>query len=215
MNGRARRFAVGSAGVAIIALGVAALILRLSLEGRSAMVRSDSEFDAGHLRESLLYARRAAALYAPGARHIERADARLEAIAKGAEATMRRDVAVLAWQAIRTTEEQRRWWIGRPSDRARRADDRLAQLLADDERYGSIGDQQQLARRIQVELEARRVRRTGLDLLQTLALAAIGCGTASIGASLGRLSKQRWWFPVGVTMTAVGAIAWAILLSLA
>lgn len=199
----------------ILIAGLAAFVVRLAIEGGNAMERSDLEFDRGHLRESLLFARRAAALYAPGLPHVGRADARLEAVAKGAEATERRDVAVLAWQSIRTTEDQRHWWIGRPSDRAQVANERLALLLADDERLGTIGDQQQRSRKIRAELASGPRHRVGFDMLQALGFGATLVGIVAVGWAFGPGSKRRWWAIGGGVLASLGAIAWAILLSLA
>jgi hypothetical protein len=85
--------------LAVVALAV--LTARMMREGESALARSDAAFDRGDLRESVLHARRAATLYAPGAPHVNAAYARLTAVAVGAEAAGDPDVARLAWGAMR------------------------------------------------------------------------------------------------------------------
>lgn len=202
-------------GIVIVVVGIVALVARLATEGGNAMDRSDVEFDRGHLRESVLFARRAAALYAPFLPHVGRADARLEAVAQGAEATERRDIALLAWQAIRTTEGQRQWWIGRPFDRARVANERLALLLAEDERLGTIGDQQQRSRKIRADLEAGHRRRVLYDTIEALGFGVTLAGIIAVGFGFGPGSKRRWWAIGGGILVGLGGIAWAILLSLA
>jgi hypothetical protein len=199
----------------ILSLGIVALVVRLSLEGDRAMARSDIEFDQGHLRESLLFARRAAALFAPGLAHVRRADARLEAIAMGAESAQRQDIAVVAWQAIGSAERQRQWGLGRPSDRARRADQRLALLLADDGRHGSLVEQQQFSRRVLADLQGDRAGRPAQDLVRILCLGVILAGILSIHHGLRENSGRRCWLWSGVGLAGLGAIAWAIFLSLA
>jgi hypothetical protein len=203
-----------AAGVAILMLGLAAVVVRLSLEGERAMAQSDVEFDQGRLRESLLFARRAASLYAPRLGHVTRADARLDAIAIGAESAQRQDIAVLAWQAIRSTEQQRLWNFGRPSDRRRRADRRLAVLLTDDGRHGSLVEQQQFSRRVLVDLEGSRPQFPIRGLLQVLVL-CLGClGILAIDGSGGIRTTNRWRRWLGVGLFGLSAVAWAILLVL-
>jgi hypothetical protein len=203
-----------AAGVAILTLGLAIVVVRLSLEGARAMAQSDVEFDQGRLRESLLFARRAAALYAPGLAHVTRADARLDAIAIGAETAQRQDIAVLAWQAIRSTEQQRTWGFGRPSDRGRRADRRLAVLLTDDGRHGSLVEQQRFSRRVLTDLEQSRPRFPIRALLQALLLCLVSAGIAAIHRSFRVATTRGWWRSLGVGLCGLGAIAWAILLVL-
>lgn len=96
----------------------AALLLLLSIaavlvfafsaigRGQAAMTRSDAAFHAGDLRLSIREARAAALAYVPGARHVKEAEARLLAIARGAEVEGRRDLARAAWDALRVAEEQ-------------------------------------------------------------------------------------------------------------
>ncbi len=200
---------------AILLLGCGCVVVRLSLEGERALAQSDAEFDRGHLRESLLFARRAAALYAPGLGHVRRADARLDAIAVGAESSQRQEIAVLAWQAIRATERQRQWAVGRPTDRARRAERRLAVLLTDDGRHGSLVEQQQFSRRVQADLEASSGQHPTRNLGQVLALCAMSAGMLAVHGGLRRHWPRRRWLWPAIGLVAVGAVAWAILLLLA
>lgn len=192
--------------------GVFVLTLRLSREGERAMAQSDREFDQGHLRESLLLSRRAARFSAPGLGHVGRANARLDAIAAGAEATDRNDVAVLAWQAIRSVELQRPLWIGRSTGRLELANQRLALLLAADPRRGSISEVELDSRKVLGALQ-RRERRCGLSSLGALGFAVTGLLATYSGLRY-RLRPSGLWLYGGVGMSGVGAIAWAILLSL-
>jgi hypothetical protein len=85
----------------LLVITLAALTARMVKEGEAALSKSDAAFDRGDLRDAVLYARRAAVLYAPGAPHVPAAYARLTAVAVGAEAAGDADVARLAWGAMR------------------------------------------------------------------------------------------------------------------
>lgn len=92
------------AAALVLLLGVLALAVltaRVVSEGEASLERSDLAFDRGELQASVEQARRAAILYVPGAAHVGAAHARMRAIAIGAENVGRRDLARLAWGAIR------------------------------------------------------------------------------------------------------------------
>jgi hypothetical protein len=201
-------------GAALLVAGLGAVLCRFSLEGERAMQRSDAEFDRGRLRESLLFARRAAGLYAPGLSHVERADARLDAIAVGAESSHREELAIVAWQAIRSTERQRRWAIMQPSARARRADWRLAVLLVNASDQGSLAEQQQ-SRRLLLELENHARGSATWSLARPFCLCVVVLGLLVTHRGYRRGKWQRLWFYPGLVLTGIGTIAWAILLQLA
>ena len=97
--------------VALLLLGLAVLTLRQWRESSEAMTRSDTAFDEGDLATSLSEARRAAGAYAPGITEVERAHARMVAIATGAEETGNREIAIRAWRAVRGSalEVQHLW----------------------------------------------------------------------------------------------------------
>ena len=88
---------VGSIGVVVGAVLAFDVISR----GEREMEQSDQSFDRGDLVASLVHARRAAALYVPGAPHVKAAYARLIAIATGSESTGRLEMARRAWGAVR------------------------------------------------------------------------------------------------------------------
>jgi hypothetical protein len=71
--------------------------------GELEMEQSDRSFHGGDLVASLVHARRAAALYVPGAPHVKAAHDRLIAIAQGSESTGRTDIARRAWGAVRAS----------------------------------------------------------------------------------------------------------------
>jgi len=89
-----------------LVLAVCVLGLVLVRRGTAAMDRSDRAFHAGDLRAAVWEAKAAGLSYVPGSSHVERAAARLEAIARGAAAEDRLDLARLAWDALRLIDEQ-------------------------------------------------------------------------------------------------------------
>jgi hypothetical protein len=88
--------------------------ITLSSRGSDEMRRSDNAFHDGDLRTAIFHARKAALAFVPGARHVEQAYERLEAIARGAEAQGDENLARIAWEALRGAVEQTNY-PGRPS----------------------------------------------------------------------------------------------------
>lgn len=70
------------------------------------MAESDRAFHQGDLRVAVWEAKEAGLAYVPGSSHVRRSTARLEAIARGASAEGRWDLARLAWDALRLIDEQ-------------------------------------------------------------------------------------------------------------
>ncbi|HEY5959930.1 MAG TPA: hypothetical protein VIV60_25420 [Polyangiaceae bacterium] len=200
----------------LLVAGMTATCVRLSVEGKRAMRQSDLDFDRGQLRESLLHARRAASLYFPGLQHVSQADARLDAIAIGAESTHRRDLAILAWQAIRTTEWQRHWAHRPASKRVQQANLRLASLLSNDVGGDLAPERLAQSRRTSAIWQAQPDGLSPLSsFVRLLALAAIIGGVYVIHTGIGRRGGSTGhWIAAGAMLSAVGAIAWAICLSL-
>jgi len=89
-----------------LALGVLVLAVVLVRRGEARMAESDRAFHAGELRVSVWEAKAAGLAYVPGSEHVVRATARLEAIARGAAAEGRPELARLAWDALRLIDEQ-------------------------------------------------------------------------------------------------------------
>ncbi|HEY3499904.1 MAG TPA: hypothetical protein VGK73_34675 [Polyangiaceae bacterium] len=94
-----RRSSIGLT-VVVVALGV--MTYRVVSDGTAALEQSDAAFHRGDLPNTVLYARRAAIAYAPGAPHTRAALARLRAVATGSEGVGDTQSARLAWGAIRS-----------------------------------------------------------------------------------------------------------------
>jgi hypothetical protein len=193
-------------------LGGAVLTARMVSEGEAALRECDAAFHRGDVRTAAHHARRAAVLYAPGAPHVERAYARLKAIAAGAEAAGDRTVAEMAWRSIRGAALETRYLFP-----ARRADLDQANL--------------NLARlSIGTDLDRHRAERSEQDRLATLAasgapgplwacLASLGFGLACAGLALvgwrgvapdGTLAERGLY--LGSLLVAIGAACWTLAL---
>jgi hypothetical protein len=95
----------------------AASTARALIDGQRELEHSTQAFNQGDLDSAILYARRAASSYVPGAPHVDAAYARLRAIALGAESNGDRGTARLAWDAVRSAAlESRHLWTPRKGD---------------------------------------------------------------------------------------------------
>jgi hypothetical protein len=196
-------------GAALLLFGAVATV-RATWDGQRELEQSDAAFDANDLRGAVQHARRAASAYVPGAAHVERAHARLLAVARGAEAAGEPDVALLAWQAERAAVLESASLIQPFPERLEEANRNLARLSAmkttDEPARGEV--LQRLFKEAQSE-GARRAPWGGL-LPAGLLLAAAGMwwfGARALTAD-GRISweRGRW----GILLFACGAGLWAV-----
>lgn len=112
MNRRARWLRGVALGLMLAVLALAAVTARAVGDGEAELKKSDVAFNHGRLNAALEHARRAAVDYAPGAPHVARAYARMIAIAVGAEAEGKPELALVAWRAVRGAAlETRHLWI--------------------------------------------------------------------------------------------------------
>lgn len=208
MKQAARSAAFFAVAVAVLFVGLVLLGVRFSVEAEHALRLSDREFDQGHLRESLLFARRAGYLTTPRVRHVDRAMARLDAISVGAEASSRREIAILAWQSIRSMQTLV-LVEGHLAERLDWANQRLAVLLADDGRRSSMIETEQLSRRLFRILDRQCVGSGPPAAVFLLVLV----GAATVYLALGRERRTLLAFCAGGGLAGLGSIGWAILLS--
>lgn len=99
-------------GVSFV-LFVLVACVTLTVRGREEIKKSDAAFHSGDLRAAIVHAKAAALAYVPGSEHVLAAYARLEAIAKGAEAEGNADLGRLAWETLRSVHA-RTQYPGRP-----------------------------------------------------------------------------------------------------
>jgi hypothetical protein len=147
--------------------------LRALLDGQREIEASDAAFDANDLRGAIEHARRAASSYAPGAPHVEQGYARLQAVARGAEATGRPELAMLAYQAQRAAALESASFVQPFPTRLEEANRNLARLAAVE--TAAEGDHQQTARRLFRDAQAEGLPSGwGALLPGSLLLAAAG-----------------------------------------
>jgi hypothetical protein len=200
------------------ALGLLLLVTALTLitvhavrRGEREMTLSDEAFGRADLELALAHARRAAVLYAPGAPHLDRAYARLVAIAVGSEATGRPATAERGWRAVRgAILESQHLWIPR-KDLLERANGRLAALALASAGNASnrerVSDPEPI-----VALELNPAPRLGWTallvaglLLWCVGLAGVAVrGVQSDGAW--QLRNARW----AVLMLCLGVACWTL-----
>ena len=194
-------------GMLLCVLLFAALTVRVVADGEAALARSDAAFDKGDLRDAILYARRSAALYAPGAPHVSAAYARLRAIALGAEATKDFEIARQAWGATRGAAlETKHFVTPRELDLAR-ANESLARLAA-------VGDgNREPAREKMAAVLARDdapqapwviVLGTGFVLFAAGLLSLVTAGVSAEGG------VSRRGVAISAALAALGVVLWTL-----
>ena len=80
------------------------------------MQQSDLAFHRGELPDAIRYAEAALLAYVPASSHVEQAEARLVAVARGAEAERNFALARSAWEALRVGYYRTRY-PGKPTPR--------------------------------------------------------------------------------------------------
>jgi hypothetical protein len=117
--------------VAIALAGLAAVIVRVEYEGRSALADGDEALAAKHPGDAIAAWESAARWYLPGAGHVDDAYARLVAFA-------REHKSMTAWRAVRTAAlATRSLWTPHEDDLAE-ANAAIAQLSVDDPDAGAL-----------------------------------------------------------------------------
>ncbi len=131
--------------VALVVLVCAGAVLsRVFWDGRAALAEGDrahrsaevaraaGDAGAAHEHEELAITRwrRAARWYAPGAPHVASAYARLAALARAAEAAGERELALMAWRAVRSSALATRSFYTPYRPELAAANQRIAALMA-------------------------------------------------------------------------------------
>lgn len=197
----------GSSGL-VLFVGVATL--RAVLDGERELAQSDAAFDANDLHGAIQHARRAASAYAPGAPHVERGYARLLAVARGAEAAGKPDIAMLAWQAERAAVLESASILHPFPERLDEANRNLARLSA--LKTGAEPERNELAQRLFKAAQEESAARGSWGSLLAGGLLVAGAGLgwfahAALGAD-GRIQwlRGRW----GLLTFGLGAALWAL-----
>lgn len=195
----------------LVVLGLALLTWRAVSEGEAAMQQSDVAFNAGDVRGSLVYARRAATSYAPGAPHVSQAYARLQAIAIGAEAKGDLETAAEAWRGVRSAVLDTRSLITTRSEELSRANRALARLATRTE------SDPELRKAALEELEQDQSPRARWILLMGLGLLLTAGGLITIAvrgvSQSGEIARRPAW--IGGLLALCGAVCWTVAVWLA
>jgi hypothetical protein len=191
----------------VLALGV--MTFRVVRDGEDALARSNEAFNRGDLANAVLFARRAAIAYAPGAPHTRAALARLRAIAVGSEGVGDLASARLAWGAIRAAAVETRFLVEPYRTERGEADQALARLLAGSGSSDGATSERALARAR--EALARIPGPSPADSLVLL----LGFGLSALGVGLvaargltreGRVIPRA--FTLGLLLFAAGVACW-------
>ncbi|MSP26682.1 MAG: hypothetical protein EXR75_16360 [Myxococcales bacterium] len=199
--------------VAVLAVALGVWTARVIVAGESELERSTRALEAGDAHEAVVCARRAARWYAPGAPHVSSAYRRLIALARQAELHRRREIALLAWSAVRSAALETRWLVT-----PHHADLALAELEIARINALPVHDRGPLAdSRVRAELEAMRRHeppRAGWVValvggLATMATALVLFAKSAASAG-GRIELRRGW--KHLLAAALGATAWLVAL---
>jgi hypothetical protein len=193
----------------LLVLALGAMTFRVVRDGEAALAESDAAFHRGDLSNAVLYARRAAIAYAPGAPHTRAALKRLRAVAVGSEGVGDVASARLAWGAIRAAAVETRSLTEPYGSERAEADQALARLAS-------------LPVNAEAEAHARAVERARAALRELpgpaplgSALLLLGLATAALGLGLvaargltreGRLVPRG--FAVGAVVFVLGVACW-------
>jgi hypothetical protein len=200
-----RRIALGMLFAVLL---FAALTARIVADGEAALSKSDAAFDKGDLRDAVLYARRAAVLYAPGAPHVSAAYARLRAVALGAESTGQLEIARQAWGATRGAALETRHFVTPRELDLERANASLARLAG-------VSDATGAAREKMAKTLARDdAPRAPWVLLLGAGFVLFAAGLVSFASSgitaSGEGSRRGLWVSAAVTLAGVACWTLAV-----
>ncbi len=210
MSGSVRRALVALlwSAAALILFGAVATA-RALWDGEREIAASDVAFDANDLRSAIEHARRAASSYVPGAPHVEQGYARLLAVARGAEATGRPELAMLAYQAQRAAVLESASLVQPFPGRLEEANRNLARLAT--AKTSAEGEHGETARRLFEEAQAQGGAGAGWGALLAVGLAVAGLGLAWFASRAlgpdGRIDwlRGRW----ALLAFLAGAALWA------
>jgi hypothetical protein len=209
-KGRALRAIATGLLLAVVTLAL--VTLRAVVDGEDYLKKSDDAFNKGDLPSATSYARSAAVMYAPGAPHVDRAYARMIAIAVGAEAAGQKRAAQLAWQAVRSSALETRHVFTPHAADLQRANDNLARLEQAVDRPPDSPDP-----RIALEQARAELARDDAPSARWLAVLVVGFAAAAAGLGVvglrgiardGAITLGR--AKIGIVLAVVGAACWTV-----
>jgi hypothetical protein len=209
------RVAVPALRVAlVVGVVLGALYARVITSGERELSASTEGLRAGDAHEATVRARRAAGYYAPGAPHVGVAYVRLMAIAAKAEGLGDRDLALLAWRAVRTAAIETRWLVTPHADDLDRANRAIARLSAGAPRPpGTRSEPPAKIEREQLELLTRdeTPRAPWVVLLVVAFVAWLGGAAAMVRRGVSATGHVAWRRALpGLVVAAAGVAAWLV-----
>jgi hypothetical protein len=181
---------------AIVVAGIAALVLRVVIEGKSALAKGDEAAAAGRFPDAIAAWETAARWYLPLAPHVDDAYDRLRDLAKSKK-------SIVAWRAIRTAALATRGpWQPHEADLAE-ANAAIAELAAADPERAPIGGTDPVAHAAYQTAGLTASTRPNLGS-SFLAIAGIACWLAGMAA----LIRRPTW--IRGVVAAGGVLAWAL-----
>lgn len=201
-------------GIALVAVVTAAATARVMIAGEREIAKSTAALRAGDPHAAALHARRAAGWYAPGAPHVRVAYERLTALATAAEGLGNREIALFAWNGIRTAAIETKWIVmphAEDLDRANRAIARIS--AATPLPLGADAEPAPVLERKYLETLARdEAPRTGWIAALVVAFAAWIGGAIYLARRALTPSGRVLWSKAlpGIVAIAVGAAVWLL-----
>lgn len=193
---------------ALVLALLAALALRVVVEGRSALATGDDGLARGKPAEAIRAFEASARWYLPLAPHVDDAYARLRELTKSADPA----TALRAWRAIRSTARATRsLWTPHAADLAA-ADAAIAKLTAKDPQGAPVEGDSPAAREAWQQARLSRDSRPSLGAALIAALGiALWLGGAVVVArrgisEAGRLVRRPAL--IGAIMIVVGLVCW-------
>jgi hypothetical protein len=201
-------------GIAAVAVVTGAATIRVILAGEREIAQSTAALRAGDPHAAALHARRAAGWYAPGAPHVRVAYDRLIALATAAEGLGNREVALFAWNGVRTAAVETKWIVQPHADDLERANRAIARISAATPLpLGANAEPAPVIERKYLETLARdETPRTGWIVALVAAFAAWAGGAIHLARRALTPSGRVLWSKAlpGIAAIVLGALVWIL-----
>ena len=201
-------------GIALVAVVTGAATARVVAAGEREIAQSTAALRAGDPHAAALHARRAAGWYAPGAPHVRVAYDRLIALATAAEGLGNREIALFAWNGVRTAAIETKWIVQPHAEDLERANRAIARISAATPLpLGANAEPAPVLERKYLETLARdEAPRTAWIAALVVAFAAWVGGAIHLGRRALTPSGRVLWGKAlpGIVAIALGALLWIL-----
>jgi hypothetical protein len=201
-------------GIALVAVVAGAGTARVVAAGEREIAQSTAALRAGDPHAAALHARRAAGWYAPGAPHVRVAYDRLIALATAAEGLGNREIALFAWNGVRTAAIETKWIVQPHAEDLERANRAIARISAATPLpLGANAEPAPILERKYLETLARdEAPRTAWIVALVVAFAAWVGGAIHLARRALTPSGRVLWGKAlpGIVAIALGALLWIL-----